>query len=72
VEAALTLLAARAGSIGFDVNGVSLGERPVSAEPQEVSLRIRAESLFRGDNVLSLRTATPGVKLLALRYRALP
>jgi hypothetical protein len=72
VEAGLTLRAAAEGSIAFDVNGVSLGERPVSPQPQELALRIPAEALVRGDNVLTLHTATPGVKLLSLRYRIVP
>jgi hypothetical protein len=72
VEALLTLRATAPGSIAFDVNGLGLGDRAVGPEAQEVSLRIPAESLFRGDNVLTLRTGAPGVKLLGLRYRPLP
>jgi hypothetical protein len=73
LEATLTLRAAGPVSIAFDVNGRQLGERTVAAEAQEVSLRIPAEMLFRGDNLLALRAVGGArIRLLALSYRPAP
>lgn len=59
LDASLTLSAAEGTRIVFDVNGRRLDEQDVGSAPQVRHLRIPAQALFRGDNVLTL-TVTGG------------
>jgi hypothetical protein len=52
------------------MEGRALDQASLVAGPQEVSLRLPAAALRRGDNLLVL-AADPGLRLRALRYRPL-
>lgn len=73
LEAALRLEAPSARRVELAVNGRSLGEHTVGPAAAETVVRLPAQALVRGDNVLTLSAPEgPGVKLGGLRLTPLP
>jgi hypothetical protein len=68
-EIVLTMSAAQAGLLRVEVNGRAIGEIRPEVEPVKARLRVPADVLFRGDNVL--RLVADGVEAPAARLRGL-
>jgi hypothetical protein len=49
--------------VRVDVNGRPLGEAPVGARMERHLVTIPRDALFRGDNLVGLAAAGPGVRL---------
>jgi hypothetical protein len=69
LEAVLRLEAPSARRVELVVNGRPLGERLVGPSGDEAVVRLPADALFRGDNVLTLSADMPGLRLLSMTLR---
>jgi hypothetical protein len=69
LDAVLRLEAPSPRRVALVVNGRRLGERLVGPSGDETVVRLPADALFRGDNVLTLSADMPGLRLLSLTLR---
>jgi hypothetical protein len=72
IEAAVRLDAPSPRRVQLLVNGRGLAERLVDAAGDEAVVRVPADALFRGDNVLTLSADMPGLRLVSLSLRPAP
>jgi len=73
LDAALSLQAPSPRRVGLLLNGRSLGGRDVTTSAAETVVRLPAEDLFRGDNVLTVSDpGAPGLHLRRLVLRPAP
>jgi hypothetical protein len=73
VDLSLVLSASSLGPIGVEVNGRAIGSVPISTKPARQRLRIPAEALFRGDNIVALVAggdSPAGIRFRAATFRA--
>jgi len=72
LDLVLTLDSQTAEEVEILVNGQRLGAQTLSPAPQSLVLRVPATALFRGDNLVTLRRASPshfGPRLLSFALR---
>jgi len=72
LDAVLRLEAPSPRRVELVVNGRSLGERLAGPSGDEALVRLPADALFRGDNVLTLSADMPGLRLRSLTLRPPP
>jgi hypothetical protein len=58
-----------ASPVSVDVNGRDVGSAAVGAAPTRVAVSIPRDALFRGDNLLGLSAAGPGLRLHRVAVR---